>query len=292
MLDKSAVNFPFLSVLMTVYNREKFIAEAIESVLHSTYKHFELIIVDDCSTDRSVEIAQNYENKDPRIKVYINAHNLGQFPNRNKAAGLAKGEYLLYVDSDDTINIDGIETVVNAMLKFPESSFGMFWPYTKSEAFFISSAEVIHKHFFVEPCLMIGPGGSIIKRKLFNEIVGYPYKYGAPGDLYFNLQVACLTPMVMLPFDFMFYRRHEGQEINNYLDYLYYGYTYLRDALNELNLPLSNKEVAWLQKKNKRRFLTNLVKYYFKYLNWSKTRAAIRIADFGLKDMVTAVFQK
>ena len=60
-----------ISVLMTVYNREKYIAEAIESVINSSYQNWELIIVDDQSKDRSVEIARCY-GKDDRIKVYIN----------------------------------------------------------------------------------------------------------------------------------------------------------------------------------------------------------------------------
>ena len=291
MLDKSAVNLPFLSVLMTVYNREKFIAEAIESVLYSTYKHLELIIVDDCSTDRSVEIAKNYENKDRRIKVYINTNNLGQFPNRNKAAGLAKGEYLLYVDSDDKINIDGIETVVNAMLKFPDCSFGMYWPYSCGEPFSLSSSEVIYKHFFIQPCLMMGPGGTIIKREYFNDINGYPYKYGVPGDMFFNLKAASKSSIVMLPFDFMFYRRHDGQEINKQSEYLFFGYNYLRDALQELDLHLSQKQVRWLQNKNKRRFLVNIIKMFAKTGNWNKVITALRVTNFRIKDAVIAVFQ-
>ena len=54
---------PLVSVLMTVYNREKYLAEAIESVINSTYKNWELLIVDDCSKDSSVEIAKKYENR-------------------------------------------------------------------------------------------------------------------------------------------------------------------------------------------------------------------------------------
>uniref|UniRef100_UPI00397D36C0 glycosyltransferase family 2 protein n=1 Tax=Salmonella sp. SAL04269 TaxID=3159847 RepID=UPI00397D36C0 len=60
-----------VSVLMTAYNRQAFIAEAVESVLASTYPHFELIIVDDGSRDDTVSIAQSYAAKDNRIKVYI-----------------------------------------------------------------------------------------------------------------------------------------------------------------------------------------------------------------------------
>ena len=63
---------PVVSVLMTSYNRQDFIAEAIESVLNSTLKNFELIIVDDCSTDKTVDIAKSYEASDNRVKVYVN----------------------------------------------------------------------------------------------------------------------------------------------------------------------------------------------------------------------------
>ncbi len=77
-------NLPLVSVLMTVYNREKYIAEAIESVLASSYTNFELIIVDDGSKDHSVEIAQKYEAQDHRIKVYVNEQNLGDYSNAIK----------------------------------------------------------------------------------------------------------------------------------------------------------------------------------------------------------------
>src|ERR1700748_2916719 len=94
---------PLVSVLMTAYNREKYIEEAIESVLASSYTNLELIIVDDCSKDNTVEIARSYEARDPRVKVFINEKNLGDYPNRNRAASLAKGEYIKYVDSDDVM---------------------------------------------------------------------------------------------------------------------------------------------------------------------------------------------
>src|SRR5664279_4015758 len=94
---------PLVSVLMTAYNREKYIAEAIESVLSSTYTNFELIIVDDGSKDNTVNIARRYELQDSRIKVYINTTNLGDYPNRNHAAGFAIGKYIKYIDADDAI---------------------------------------------------------------------------------------------------------------------------------------------------------------------------------------------
>ena len=70
-------SYPLVSVLMTAYNRGKFIAEAINSVLNSSYTHFELIIVDDCSTDNTVVIAQSFAAYDNRVKVFQNEKNLG-----------------------------------------------------------------------------------------------------------------------------------------------------------------------------------------------------------------------
>ena len=111
---------PVVSVLMTVYNRGKYIPAAIESVLAQTFKDFELIIVDDCSTDRSVDIARTYANKDSRIRVYVNEENLGDYPNRNKAASYAKGQYLKYVDADDIVYPHCLEVMVEAIGRFPE----------------------------------------------------------------------------------------------------------------------------------------------------------------------------
>src|SRR5690606_39934476 len=110
---------PLISVLMTTYNREEYVAEAIESVLASSYANFELIIVDDCSKDKTVEIAKGYAANDNRIKVYVNEKNLGDYPNRYKAASLTNGKYIKYVDSDDYIYPTGLEIMVNTMEQFP-----------------------------------------------------------------------------------------------------------------------------------------------------------------------------
>ena len=116
---------PKISILTTVYNREKYLAACIDSVLASTYQDWELIIVDDVSTDISVAIARAYEQKDVRIKVYVNDKNLGDYPNRNKAASYAKGKYLKYLDADDIIYPHGLEIMVHTMEQFPEAGLGI-----------------------------------------------------------------------------------------------------------------------------------------------------------------------
>src|SRR5450631_849992 len=110
---------PLVSVLMTAFNREKLIGQAIESVLASTYSDLELIVVDDGSSDSTVEIAKDYAAKDDRIKVFINEKNLGDYPNRNRAASHAKGKYIKFVDSDDKLFDFSLEYCVSQMEKYP-----------------------------------------------------------------------------------------------------------------------------------------------------------------------------
>ena len=118
-------SLPIVSVLMTAYNREKYLADAVESVLKSTFTDFEIIIVDDCSTDKTSEIAQSLQVKDARVRYIRNEKNLGDYPNRNKAASLARGKYLKYIDSDDAIYPWGLEWMVKMMESFPEAGWGL-----------------------------------------------------------------------------------------------------------------------------------------------------------------------
>ncbi len=92
---------PVISVLMSVYNSEKYLSEAIESILHQTFADFEFIIIDDASTDRSLEIIQEHAAVDDRIIVVENDDNLGLTRNLNKGIHLARGEYIARMDADD-----------------------------------------------------------------------------------------------------------------------------------------------------------------------------------------------
>ena len=279
-----------VSVLMTAYNREDFLAEAIDSVIDSSYQKLEIIIVDDASEDGTVAIAKKYADKDSRIKVYINKKNIGDYPNRNKAAGYATGEFIMIVDSDDIIFRDSIEKCVGLMLKHPEVSFGTYYREPADEAFVLDSKTALHRHFFEVPYLMIGPGGTIIKRSYFEKIGGYPEKYGPANDMYFNLKAACSTPVLMIPTKIYFLRKHPGQEINNSYSYLYNNYRYNRDSFNELPLPFDRKSILWLHKKNKRRFLVNICTYFLKTKNIAKTKYAINQASYSFKDAMEGIF--
>jgi glycosyltransferase involved in cell wall biosynthesis len=247
--------------------------------------------VDDGSGDTTVPIIQAFLDKDRRIRFYQNAQNLGDYPNRNKAASYALGKYLVYVDSDDRMFAGALNKFVEAM-EAHQCSFGIFSHTGNPELFMLEPTAIIPAHFFTKPVLNFGPVATIIKNDYFKSIKGFPIKYGPANDMYYNLKAASKTNTLVFPFPLADYRIHDGQEFNNKYSYLYNNYLYLSDALAELDLPLTAAEKALLAKKNKRRFLTNLIRYYGNSLNLSKTRSAIRLADFRFRDVVTAVFQK
>ena len=90
-----------VSIITPNYNCSRFIAQTIESVLSQTYTDWEMLVVDDCSTDDSYDIALEYASKDNRIKVIRNDKNSGAAVSRNKAIEIAQGEFIAFLDSDD-----------------------------------------------------------------------------------------------------------------------------------------------------------------------------------------------
>jgi glycosyltransferase involved in cell wall biosynthesis len=281
---------PLVSFLMTAYNRELFIADAIESVLRNRYQNFELIVVDDASHDNTVSIVRNYSQIDPRIKLYVNSKNLGDYPNRNRAASYATGEFLMYVDSDDRLNPDTVIKILNGVNDINEFNFAMYWPFDNA-SFILDGSEAIQKHFYEKQFLYMGPGGTFLRRSFFARIGCYPEKYGPANDMYFNLKACCHSHIYLFPFEFVDYRRHAGQEIRNSYGYLCNNYTYMRDALIELPLPFNTDQIRWLVKKNKRRFVVNLIMYFFRSFHVPKTVLAWRKADFSFKYLLEAIFQ-
>lgn len=105
-----------VSVIMPNYNCGKYIEESILSVLGQTYKNLELIVVDDCSTDNSVEIVTRLASSDGRIKLLVNSVNGGAAAARNRALLLARGRWIAFLDSDDRWTADKLERQIAFML--------------------------------------------------------------------------------------------------------------------------------------------------------------------------------
>ena len=95
----AVTGFPKVTVVIPVYNREKYVGIAVDSILSQTFPDFELLVIDDGSIDRSIDVVLSYS--DPRIRLVRNNTNLGVATTRNKGIQLARGEYLSFLDSDD-----------------------------------------------------------------------------------------------------------------------------------------------------------------------------------------------
>lgn len=203
-----------VSVIMTAYNRERYIADAIESVLASTFTDFELIIVDDTSTDNTVNIARKYEEQDSRVKVYVNEKNLGDYPNRNRATSLAKGKYLKYVDADDLIYPWGLEILVNCMEKYPDSGWGLCSIYQDEERIFpfcLDKSQIFNYHYTKNGLFQKAGLSSIITREIFEKIGGFSGRRHL-GDLELWVRLSLISSVVLMPDGVVWHRIHDEQE--------------------------------------------------------------------------------
>ncbi|WP_081990238.1 glycosyltransferase family 2 protein [Psychroserpens sp. Hel_I_66] len=222
---------PLVSVLMTAYNRENFIASAIESVMASTYQEWELIILDDGSKDRTVEICKSYETKDERVKVFVNEKNLGQFKNRNKIVDYANGEYIKYLDSDDLIYPYGLEQLVYYMEQFPEAGYGLCSIEQDNEQLFpiMLSPEETYKRHFVEKKAVFhkAPLSSIIKTKVFRDLGGFPHE-AVSGDLAMWCELSLSNNVILMPHGMVWYRVHADQEMQKTRDSVFVEFEYFK----------------------------------------------------------------
>ncbi|MEH7511696.1 glycosyltransferase family 2 protein [Gottfriedia acidiceleris] len=101
-----------VSVIIPIYNAEKYLSRCIESILQQSYKSFEVILINDGSTDKSMEICLDYSHRDERIKV-IQIENHGPGFARNMGLEIARGEYIQFTDSDDTLPLNYLEAMVS-----------------------------------------------------------------------------------------------------------------------------------------------------------------------------------
>jgi len=185
---------PLVSVVMPAYNAEKFIGDAIESILNQTFKDFEFIIVDDCSKDKTWKIIQDYAKKDERIVPVKNEENLKTTATLNKGINLSKGKYLVRMDADDWSYPYRIQEQVNFMEKYPDIvvSGGSIevcdekLNFKNKREYPNSDEDVRRKIFryspFAHPSIIM-KRGSVIEVGMYDEKLPLSQDY----DLYFRL---------------------------------------------------------------------------------------------------------
>ena len=186
---------PTVSIFMPVYNSEKYLAETLESLLSQTYCDFEIIIADDGSTDKSLQIARDYENKDKRIKVFSLPHN-GEVKTRNEAIKHTNpnSKYLLNHDSDDISLPNKLEKLVGYLEEHPEITIvGCFAEYFDDEHKYRGQPPIEWqseriRETFGEVNSMIN-STALIRKDVFETLGGYREEYRSVDDYDFFARV-------------------------------------------------------------------------------------------------------
>lgn len=238
---------PTVSILVTVYNREAYLAPCLDSILASTWKDFEVLVVDDQSKDGSVGLAEIYAGKDERVRVFKNETNLGDYPNRVRAAQMAQGKYLKYVDADDLIYPHSLAIMVEAMEACPAAALGLAHSLPEDEQpypWLLQPEQAWRKQFLGRGCLSCGPSGAIIRRDAFVEAGGFG-NWGVLNDVDLWCRLSSRWPVLLLPPGLIWWRRHEEQEFTKgdaTTVYLERGYELVVDHLTSSACPLSEVE--------------------------------------------------
>ena len=114
--ENSMASLPLLSIIIPVYNAEKYLNRCIDSIISSTYSNLEIIMVDDGSKDQSGSICDEYSEKDNRCRVY-HTNNRGQAAARNYGLRKASGDYITFVDDDDWVDNSMYEKLINTAIE-------------------------------------------------------------------------------------------------------------------------------------------------------------------------------
>ncbi len=165
---------PKVSVVMSVYNDEKFVGQSIQGVLNSTFKDFEFIICNDCSTDNTEEVIKSF--KDERIVYVKNEINLKAAGGANRGLSLAKGEYVMRIDSDDITMPDRMQKQVDFLDSHPDVALVGGWAqaidnegnpvYQMTCPEKVEIKNIFKNKSFIQPSIMV-------RKSVFDELNGY-----------------------------------------------------------------------------------------------------------------------
>ena len=279
-----AVVDPLVSILVTVYNRADFLRAALDSILRSSMTDFEVIVVDDCSSDGSLEIARDLAMVDSRLRPFQNDSNLGDYGNRNKAASLARGKYLKYVDSDDLLYPHSLQVMVDAMDRDTNVALALSHSLPEDDEpypWILAPAESYRKHFLGRGCFGCGPTGAIINRTAFEQLGGFRKEWGVLADLDLWLRMAAKWPVALLPPGLVWWRRHAGQEFTGndaQLVYLQRGFELASASLTSDACPMAIDEKMsaerMLRRIHSRRLLSLATRGKSPCLAWRLVRAS------------------
>jgi glycosyltransferase involved in cell wall biosynthesis len=273
---------------MTSFNRERYLSAAIESVLAQTFTDFELVVVDDCSTDDTVGVVEPYLI-DPRVRLVVNDRNLGDYPNRNHAATFARGEFLKYHDSDDVMYPHCLEIMVQALDMYPAAAFALSGDRAWSGGpapMFLTPRMSYQREFLGTGLFRFGPAAALFRTAAFHDLGRFP-DAGIHSDTLFWISACAKRSMVLTQSDLFYYRIHATQELRQssapfegaYLEGVVFR------ALESPDCPLDPCECE----QAKRNLAAGFVKRMIRDLRYGNPRLALyraRHCDLSLREWV------
>ncbi|MDQ3392690.1 MAG: glycosyltransferase [Bacteroidota bacterium] len=205
-----------VTVLMPVYNGEKYLREAIDSVLCQTYKEFEFLIINDGSSDGSLDIINSYN--DPRIRLISNEKNIQLIATLNLGLKLAKGKYIARMDCDDVSYPERLQEQVNFMDTNPEIGISGTW-YIRSDNNQLNQRPVSHeeiKVFLIKGAAILHPT-AIFRKELFDKHqLRFKSEYIHAEDYELWVRASALFKLANIPKPLLQYRKHPKQVSQSY----------------------------------------------------------------------------
>lgn len=206
---------PRISVIMPVYNSERYLKDTIESILNQTFTDFELIIIDDGSTDSSYKIIEEYRKKDNRIIVLRNEKNLGIASTRTRGTLLAKGQYIVTMDADDISSLTRLEKQYNYLETHKDC--GVVGSYVEMfndnneivgiKKFHENDIDLRKRIFLYSP--VVQPA-TMIRKEVFDNIGYYDTIYTNASDLDFWFRLGTKYKFANIQEVLLRYRIHNG----------------------------------------------------------------------------------
>jgi len=208
---------PIVSVCIPSFNYEKYISEAIDSVLNQSLKEFELIIVDDCSTDNSKEVISRFS--DSRIRFYENETNIGMTKNWNKCVKLSRGEFICILGADDYVHPEFLEKCVryvgsNSRVGLVYSAFERVKDNREkietlrlSDTDFIENGNTAFRRFVKRNVIM--PSSALIRKDCFESLGDFDEHLGYAPDIEMFARIATRYDVAFVSEVLGYYRLHK-----------------------------------------------------------------------------------
>ena len=248
-----------ISIIIPVYNSEEYIARCLDSILNQSFSDFEIICLNDGSSDNSLSILKEYASKDDRVNVYSHS-NMGIAKTRNKGIGLAKGKYIMFIDNDDFIDSDYLQTYYDTIENEKvDIVLGGYRRITeKNKLLEVRCSKDTKWGKFI----IVSPWAKIYKKELIDKFNIKFLDYGIGEDIYFYVQYIDKALKVKA-IDYIGYNwfyntesvsntKHKG--LNDNLDILY--------LINKIKEKISDKNI---EKDIVDYFYVRLILYYLLY---------------------------